>query len=96
MSILALLGVLDEVELLPHAMEHLRRIGVDRIIALDAGSTDGDEHVRPTHSDAGSTNGDEHATANSHQHAPADSDSHSANLYLALYGDATAHIHADG
>ena len=41
MRILAILGVLDEVELLPRSIEHLRRIGVDRIIALDAGSTDG-------------------------------------------------------
>ena len=45
MSIVAILGVLDEVELLPRSLEHLRRIGVDRIIALDAGSTDGSLEV---------------------------------------------------
>jgi hypothetical protein len=41
MRILASLGVKDEVELLPLALDHLRRIGVDLVIALDWGSTDG-------------------------------------------------------
>jgi glycosyltransferase involved in cell wall biosynthesis len=37
----ALLGVMDEVELLPRCLEHLYRIGVDRVVARDGGSTDG-------------------------------------------------------
>ncbi|RZS33046.1 glycosyltransferase family 2 protein [Corticibacter populi] len=41
MRIAACLGVRDEVELVGPAIEHLRRIGVDLIIACDAGSTDG-------------------------------------------------------
>ena len=41
MRILASLGVKDEVELLPLVLAHLHRIGVDLVIALDWGSTDG-------------------------------------------------------
>ncbi len=41
MTILAILDVLDQATLLPRSIEHLRRIGVERIVALDAGSTDG-------------------------------------------------------
>jgi len=41
MKIGALLGVMDEVALLPRCMAHLKRIGVDRVLALDGGSTDG-------------------------------------------------------
>lgn len=41
MKVAAILGVKDEVELLPHCITHLRSIGVDLIIAVDAGSTDG-------------------------------------------------------
>ena len=41
MSIVALLGVKDEVELIGLSMAHLRRIGVDRICVVDYGSTDG-------------------------------------------------------
>jgi hypothetical protein len=37
----AILGVKDERELLPHCMAHLARIGVDRVHAIDCGSTDG-------------------------------------------------------
>ena len=37
----AILGVKDERELLPHCMAHLARIGVDRVAAIDCGSTDG-------------------------------------------------------
>ena len=37
----AILGVKDEIELLDSCIAHLWTIGVDRIIALDAGSTDG-------------------------------------------------------
>jgi glycosyltransferase involved in cell wall biosynthesis len=37
----AILGVLDEVELIEQAIHHLRAIGVDLIIACDLGSSDG-------------------------------------------------------
>lgn len=41
MKAAALLGVMDEVDLLPRCLEHLSRIGVDRVIVRDGGSTDG-------------------------------------------------------
>jgi glycosyltransferase involved in cell wall biosynthesis len=41
MRIAAILGVKDEAELLPHCIGQLRAIGVDRIEAIDAGSSDG-------------------------------------------------------
>ncbi len=41
MKFAACLGVKDEVELIRPAIEHLRAIGVDHVIASDAGSTDG-------------------------------------------------------
>ena len=41
MTIAALVGVKDEVELIDLAVDHLRLIGVDRIIACDFHSTDG-------------------------------------------------------
>ncbi len=41
MKIVAILGVKDELDLLPHCMSQLRAIGVERIDAIDAGSTDG-------------------------------------------------------
>lgn len=41
MRIAASLSVRDEVELVPLAISHLRRIGVDLIVACDMGSTDG-------------------------------------------------------
>lgn len=41
MEIVAIVGVKDELDLLPHCISHLRRIGVERIEAIDAGSTDG-------------------------------------------------------
>ncbi len=41
MTIVAALGVLDEVELVGRSIDHLRTIGVDRIIVTDYGSTDG-------------------------------------------------------
>jgi hypothetical protein len=41
MKIGALLGVMDEVALLPRCIAHLKRIGIDRVLALDGGSTDG-------------------------------------------------------
>src|SRR5688572_22322026 len=41
MKIAAILGVKDEIELIEPCIAHLRAIGVDRIIAIDAGSTDG-------------------------------------------------------
>ena len=37
----AVLGVKDERELLPHCMAWLRRIGVERVAAIDCGSSDG-------------------------------------------------------
>jgi glycosyltransferase involved in cell wall biosynthesis len=37
----AILGVKDERELLPHCMAQLARIGVDRVFAIDCGSSDG-------------------------------------------------------
>jgi len=41
MRILAHLGVLDEVELLPAVVGQLYRIGVDHVVVFDMGSTDG-------------------------------------------------------
>ena len=41
MSIAAVLGVKDEVELVAASIAHLRRIGVEQIIVSDYGSTDG-------------------------------------------------------
>lgn len=41
MKFAAILGVKDEAELLPDCITHLRAIGVERIVAIDAGSTDG-------------------------------------------------------
>lgn len=41
MRIAAHLGVLDEVELIGPAIEHLRRIGVEHVIVFDMGSRDG-------------------------------------------------------
>lgn len=37
----AIMGTLDEASLLPGAIAHLRRIGVERIVVIDWGSTDG-------------------------------------------------------
>ncbi len=37
----AILGTRDEIDILPAAIEHLRRIGVEMIWVLDGGSTDG-------------------------------------------------------
>jgi hypothetical protein len=45
LKIAACLGVKDEVELIRAAVEHLRSIGVDHIIALDANSTDGSTEI---------------------------------------------------
>lgn len=41
MRFAAVLGTIDEIDILPTTITHLRRIGVDRIYVLDAGSTDG-------------------------------------------------------
>jgi glycosyltransferase involved in cell wall biosynthesis len=41
----AVLSVKDEVEIIEHTVAHLRRIGVDHIVVLDIGSTDGTERV---------------------------------------------------
>ena len=41
MTVLAHVGVKDEIELLPRCIEHLFAIGVDRVIATDMGSSDG-------------------------------------------------------
>ena len=41
MKIAAHLGVLDEIELIAPAIDHLRRIGVEHVIAFDMGSRDG-------------------------------------------------------
>ena len=41
MTFAAVVGVKDEVELIGPSVRHLRRIGVDRIIVCDVGSTDG-------------------------------------------------------
>lgn len=41
MTVLAHVGVKDEIDLLPRCIEHLFAIGVDRVIATDMGSTDG-------------------------------------------------------
>ena len=45
MRIAALFGVKDEIELVRASIEHLRAIGVDLIVAFDAGSTDGTREV---------------------------------------------------
>ena len=45
MKIAACLGVKDEVDLVRAAIDHLRAIGVDHIIASDAHSTDGTEVI---------------------------------------------------
>jgi len=45
MKIAAVLGVKDEIELIRPAIAHLRAIGVDHIIASDAGSKDGSAEV---------------------------------------------------
>ena len=45
MKIAAVLGVKDEFELIRPAIAHLRAIGVDHIIAIDSGSTDGTAEV---------------------------------------------------
>jgi len=41
----AVLSVKDEVEIIEHTVAHLRRIGVDHIVVLDIGSTDGTDRV---------------------------------------------------
>ncbi|WP_372886500.1 glycosyltransferase family 2 protein [Shimia sp.] len=45
MKIAALIGMKDEIELVRDAIDHLRRIGVDHIIASDGGSRDGTAEV---------------------------------------------------
>lgn len=45
MRIAVCLGVKDEVELIGIAVAHLRRIGVDHVIACDAGSRDGTRQI---------------------------------------------------
>lgn len=49
MKVAAILGVKDEIELLPHCIMQLRSIGVDLIIAVDAGSTDGSLEILLAH-----------------------------------------------
>lgn len=49
MRVAAHLGVLDEVELIPRTIAHLRQIGVDHIMVLDLGSTDGTLDVLRSH-----------------------------------------------
>ena len=41
MKIVAVVGVMDERELLPDCVRHLYDIGVDEVVVRDAGSTDG-------------------------------------------------------
>ena len=41
MRIAAIVGTMDEMDILPRNVEHLRGLGVDEIIVNDAGSTDG-------------------------------------------------------
>ncbi|HUH00101.1 MAG TPA: glycosyltransferase family 2 protein [Gammaproteobacteria bacterium] len=41
MKLVAHLGVLDEVELVGHVIDHLYRLGVDHLVVFDMGSTDG-------------------------------------------------------
>lgn len=45
MKIAAFIGMKDEIELVRDAIDHLRRIGVDHIIASDGGSRDGTAEV---------------------------------------------------
>lgn len=49
MRIAAHLGVKDEVELIEDAIAHLRRIGVDHIVAVDGYSTDGTADILARH-----------------------------------------------
>lgn len=49
MKIVAHLGVLDEVEVIARAVDHLFRIGVDHVIAFDMGSRDGTLEVLERH-----------------------------------------------
>lgn len=53
MRIAAHLGVLDEIELIAPAIEHLYRIGVDHVIAFDMGSTDGTLDILSEHAGDG-------------------------------------------
>ena len=54
MRISAILGVKDEIELVAACVAHLRAIGVDLIIAIDSGSTDGSlEWLRQHESSSG-------------------------------------------
>ncbi len=45
MKIAAVLGAMDEIDLIGPAIAHLRAIGVDHIVAIDGGSTDGTAEV---------------------------------------------------
>jgi glycosyltransferase involved in cell wall biosynthesis len=45
----ALLSVKDEVELIEHAIDHLRSIGIDLIVACDMSSTDGTAEILQQH-----------------------------------------------
>jgi glycosyltransferase involved in cell wall biosynthesis len=49
MKIAAILTVKDEAEILEDCIAHLRAIGVEQIIAHDAGSTDGSEQILARH-----------------------------------------------
>jgi hygromycin-B 7''-O-kinase len=50
----AFLHTVDDMDLLPHAIEHLRRIGVDEIVLIDYGSTDGTlEYLRTREEEPG-------------------------------------------
>jgi glycosyltransferase involved in cell wall biosynthesis len=49
MKIAAILGVKDEAEILEASIAHLRSIGVEKIIAHDAGSSDGSERILARH-----------------------------------------------
>jgi glycosyltransferase involved in cell wall biosynthesis len=49
MKFAAILTVKDEAEILEDCIAHLRTIGVDQIVAHDAGSTDGSEKILASH-----------------------------------------------
>ena len=50
-TIVAVLTVKDEVELLERSISHLRAVGVEQIVAFDAGSTDGSLQILEQHHD---------------------------------------------
>lgn len=49
----AFVGVMDEVELIDRQLSHLRQIGIDHVVVVDAGSTDGTQDILADHAASG-------------------------------------------